>query len=187
MKSNQRWKLVPGYSAEVTKHGDVRDYVTKKIRNQSKSNGYCLVRVRDNYGKLLNPIGTHVLVALTFIGKKPSSKHQVNHKDLDKSNNYYKNLEWCTCKENVYHAIKNGIEWGGIKPFKGIEHCKGENHYRAKLTEAKVRKIIQLRKNGKLYRELSLKFNVSIFVIAQICHRKIWKHVDVKKENFRCA
>src|ERR1035437_8756675 len=35
----------------------------------------------------------HILVAEYFIGKRPSEKHQVHHKDDNKQNNYWRNLE----------------------------------------------------------------------------------------------
>lgn len=44
----------------------------------------------------------HRLVALCFIGE---SKLQVNHKDLDKQNNYFRNLEYVTNRQNVIHRI----------------------------------------------------------------------------------
>lgn len=47
----------------------------------------------------------HTLVALHFIGPRPSPKHTVNHKDMNKQNNMASNLEWVTLRENIMHAI----------------------------------------------------------------------------------
>lgn len=78
-------------------------YLEEKILKPGKnSRGYNLVVIK---GKALR---IHRLVAETFI-PNPENKQQVNHKDGNKNNNRAENLEWCTCKENVNHAIKIGV------------------------------------------------------------------------------
>jgi len=51
----------------------------------------------------------------------PEEKRCVNHKDLNKSNNHYSNLEWCDHKENVQHAWDND---------KGVRRTKTRDAHR---------------------------------------------------------
>ncbi len=46
----------------------------------------------------------HRLVALLFLPKPKTDRHiEVNHIDLDKTNNKYTNLKWVTKSENITH------------------------------------------------------------------------------------
>ena len=48
----------------------------------------------------------HRLVAEAFC-KKQEGKTQVNHKDLNRYNTHYSNLEWVSAKENVAHFVSS--------------------------------------------------------------------------------
>ena len=81
--------------------------VPEKIRKPNIMHGYhCVALVMNGKSKVYR---IHRLVAEAFIGKAPTSIHQINHKDGNKSNNNVDNLEWVTPKENTQHAIKTGL------------------------------------------------------------------------------
>ena len=51
---------------------------------------------------------THRIVAKHFVDN-PFNLPEVNHIDGDKANNYYRNLEWVTRKQNCEHASRTGL------------------------------------------------------------------------------
>lgn len=84
---------------------DTSEFYDKNMRKliQSKTyNGYVTVTLYRKRKKV------HRLVLMT-VTKCDGNGLQVNHKDGDKLNNLYSNLEWCTCKENVAHAERLGL------------------------------------------------------------------------------
>ncbi len=54
----------------------------------------------------------HRLVANAYLGSPISEAFFVNHKDGNKLNNHFSNLEWVTMSENQIHAVKNGLRRG---------------------------------------------------------------------------
>lgn len=90
----------------ITEDGIV--YNSKGIALSSKPHpkGYLVARLVKN--KKRYHLLIHRLVALTYIDN-PLNYPQVNHKDGNKQNNHISNLEWCTNKQNIQHAIDNGL------------------------------------------------------------------------------
>lgn len=112
------WKPVVGYedSYEVSNLGRVKsiketpfsickssDRIMKLYMHKK---GYLKVMLYLN-GKRKHAF-VHRLVAEAFI-PNPNELSQVNHKDGNKTNNCVHNLEWCTGKENIIHAVTNGL------------------------------------------------------------------------------
>ena len=89
-----------GYS--VSEEGQVLGLFGRPLKPRlRKATGYYAV-------VLYKPKKTHQvhrLVAIHFI-PNPENKPTVNHKDGDKSNNHYKNLEWATYGENGKHSYR---------------------------------------------------------------------------------
>lgn len=104
----EEWKAIRGFEGlySVSDCGSVRnDRTRKRLKWAVSDHGYCsvkLFREKKGYQKAV-----HRLVAEAFI-PNPENKPQVNHKDLNKRNNYAVNLEWVTNGENMSHAIRNG-------------------------------------------------------------------------------
>ena len=112
------WLPVPGYEEyyKVSNFGRVRslggrigNWNEKILKPNIKWDGYHYIRLNKN--KKVAEINLHRLVASIFI-TNPEGKTQINHIDADKSNNKVDNLEWCTPKENIKHAIMMGLHPG---------------------------------------------------------------------------
>lgn len=142
------WKDIKGYEGlyQVSNLGNIKSF-SKKRNHQDEiilkpwlSHGYPTV------GLFKNNIGiqrrVHRLVAENFIKKENKNHNIVNHKDGDKTNNNIKNLEWCTQKENVAHAINNHL----FNPH-------NQNHSKTKFKRRNLKPIIQLDKNGKVLKK----------------------------------
>ena len=130
---------------EFNKDGTIFSKFTNKLlKGSPDKHGYCIVCLSHN--KKVHVKSVHRLIAETFI-PNPENKPQVNHKDLNKQNNYVGNLEWVTAKENTQHAIKNGV----IRGFK-----KGEY----KNTKEMCKQISMQRKGRKHTYETKIKINM---------------------------
>jgi hypothetical protein len=121
------------------------------------------VKLFDGKGRYTRR-SVHDLVAAAFVGPKPPG-YEVNHKDTNKHNNDYLNLEYTTRLENAQHAQRNG------------RYHRGEQVVQSKLTELDVRALRALRTCGWSQRKLAGAFKLSQATVWSIVNRKQWKHV----------
>lgn len=108
---NEKWKLIVGLpNYVVSSLGNVKNIVTGNLLAGSIDHkGYKRYDLSLN-GKRIVKSG-HRLVAEAFL-PPTKDKNYVNHIDGNKTNNCVDNLEWCTCQENVQHAVSAL----GVKP-----------------------------------------------------------------------
>lgn len=89
-----------------------------------------------------------------------------NHKDGNKLNNHYSNLEYITAADNCKHARDTGL-------------CdvKGEKHGMSKLTDEKVRQIYSLKNSGLSSTKIGVQFNISRRQVSDIFRGVAWAHI----------
>jgi hypothetical protein len=182
MAEEEEWRPVSGYEGlyEVSSLGRVRSLdrwaqITpscrckpyrrftpgKELKSAPHTSGYrsvCLWREGVQETALV-----HRLVCRAFHGEPPVGA-EAAHGDGSKRNNQSKNLRWASRSENQGDSFIHGT-----KPL-------GERHRNSKLTAMNVRAI----RTDRIARliDLAERFGVSISLISQVRHRKIWRHID---------
>lgn len=92
----------------IDEYGNVYSLITTSSRRKGiikpyvNTSGYLRVNLYDLKGKVHKKY-IHRLVAENYL-YNPNSYPMVNHKDADKKNNHYSNLEWCTQEQNILHS-----------------------------------------------------------------------------------
>jgi len=112
------WKPIRGYEGlyEISDKGQVKSLIGwngKRYINREKilkptktTTGYWKIELVKNKNRKSKKI--HRLIAIAFI-PNPEKKPNINHIDGNPLNNSLENIEWCTQKENVDHALRIGL------------------------------------------------------------------------------
>ena len=97
------------HNYDVYEDGKVFSHFSNKfLKNEVDKHGY-VVGVFFISGQR-KKIKIHRLVASLFLGEQiDQTACVINHKDGNKENNHYSNLEWCTPYENNLHARVTGL------------------------------------------------------------------------------
>lgn len=174
-KQPEIWKEIKNWNGKylISNHGRL-----KSIGGRSKKlnpNGEISCGAKDIFGyriatlrrppKIRSMIRIHTLVGEEFIEKPQSEiKLCINHKDGNKANNYFENLEWITGAENVKHAVRTGLF-----------NIKGEKHPSAKLTEKQVIQMRLMRKTlGTSHQKLSELFGITRRQVGDVLRGVNW-------------
>ena len=151
------WKVCKKYSNyEVSNLGNVR------IGDRMLTQG----RHRQGYKKVYlskKSFFVHRLVALEYI-PNPGNKPQVNHKDGNKENNHYLNLEWVTQSENIKHAYNTGMMTGK----------KGVINGNSKLTKNEVDAIRSVDYSQITKTRVAKIYDIDRSHVYNIIQRKMW-------------
>lgn len=138
--------------------------------------GYLRIYARNNITNKRDDLYIHKLVGENFI-PNPNNLPEINHKHGDKNDNRKTELEWCTRKENIQHAIDTGLH-----------KQKGEDNWMAKLTREEVREIREQyiprdREFGG--RALAERYGVRPSAITGIVRGKTWNDEGYEPVTYR--
>jgi len=127
---------------DITEEGLVYSKVRKRWLKPQKNNcNYTYYYLTYPYKRW---VYAHTLVALKYIGAPSGLKFEVNHKDCDRMNNHYSNLEWVTHSQNQLLAYKSGrVCW-----WKHNERPSVALETRIKMSNAKKKRV---RVGGDVY------------------------------------
>lgn len=130
---NAGYRIVPNFTQlAVNIYGSVLDITKNELLKSSiNSKGYATISTYNNDNHVKTATGVHRLVALAWVNNHDYfNRFTVNHIDGKKTNNYYRNLEWTSSKENVNHAKMYDLRTDHIP-------CKVRDIKTGKVTEHK--------------------------------------------------
>jgi len=108
----------------------------------------------------------HRLVAKAYIDN-PEGLEYVNHKDGDKLNNHFSNLEWVTSGDNQRHAYSTGL--------KNIP--RGESNGRNRLSEEDVLSIYWRLYEGARNIDIRREYDIGSGTLTCIKNKTNWKYL----------
>lgn len=171
------WKPVKGFEKyySISSYGRLKSFKKNKsgkILSLVNKTGWYLSYVLQ-YKNNRKSVKIHRLVAEHFI-ENSDNKPQVNHKDCNKQNNHFKNLEWVTSKENIKHLMKNNKDF-----------IKSMNNYNSFI---KPKKIYQYNLKGELINifnnsvEANIHTGVCARNILQVANKTEYKPGKTRKQ-----
>jgi hypothetical protein len=166
---SEQWRDILGFEGyyAVSNHGRIKRVkdgpgtrAGRILKTQNQPNRYPLVSLKCDGSKRM--VYVHQVAAEAWIGPRPKGK-VVNHKNGNKEDNRIENLEYCSPRENVDHAVKTGLT------------PRGEKNGKAKLTPDQVIAIRSTK--GVSQVKLAKQYGVSKRMVGRIQHGVNWSHL----------
>lgn len=164
---SEEWRDIKGFEG--------RYFVSNLGRIKTKRGIRKFITTHDGYDRVVlytkSPnkitINVHKVVAQSFI-PNPHNKPQINHLNGNKKDNRACNLEWCTAKENIDHAIKIGL----------IDTSDKTNFIRNSILSIDM--VLKIYNDNSMQKDIAKKYNVSKMTINDIKTGRTWSHVTGK-------
>lgn len=184
MKLPELWVNIKGYEGlyQISNYGQVKSVPRRGtdgriIKPSFSGSGYLQTHLCSN--GVCKSYLVHRLVALHFIDN-PNNYPEVNHKDENKTNNYFENLEFCTRKYNENYGTKK-LRSVANHNYKESALKSAAHHNYKIVAEKQAKAVLQFDLNNNfikrwnslhdIYREL----NYSIGNISRVCNNKLNK------------
>jgi len=168
---NDVWLEIPDYpDYAISKNGNIkriRDAKTAKagslLKQHRMKTGYLHVCLRRD-GKSIGHY-VHTLVLATFVGPRPTPKHQVAHFNGIREDNRLENLRWVSPVENASDKKRHGTDQVGMK------------HHMRKITDADALEIRRLRAEGVYCKDIAAMFGLHKAYVSLVATGKRWRHL----------
>ncbi len=159
------WKVCPfNERYEVSDHGFVRNFKTKRVLRMYLVDGYFRLTLGGGGKRVKKNFLVSRLVLLTFVGRcDDMTKDQCAHVNGNRVDNRLENLTWKDHAGNHEDRVKHG------------NVLNGEAHPNAKLTTEKVCLMRNQYANGASQKELSERFCVCRAHVSNIVNGARWR------------
>lgn len=173
----------------ISNYGGINQIGKTKIRypRSKTSQGYPHTSLCTDTFKKYKDVLVHRLVAWEFVDgySEEDDRIYVNHRNSNKTDYYFENLEWATVSENMVHAFTHGNKIPSIPTPSGPRDAiRGTSNPNSKFSEEDVRKICGLLEAGKKSKEILRVYNTTkkdnqplYTLIMSVKHRKSWHHI----------
>lgn len=131
-------KKIDGYpNYFITEDGKIWNDRKKIFLKPMLNRGYYqIILCKHSKHKTFKP---HRLVGISYV-PNPLNRKEINHKDGNKLNNHYTNLEWCTRSENNLHKYRTGL----FKPTEKMLNAITKRHFENRGLALKTKPVLNL-------------------------------------------